>query len=1119
MKNITFINAGAGSGKTYRLTTDLARMLTQEELNPSQVILTTYTELAAAEFREKARKEILNAKDKNGKPVDTNIRIKSATQLDNAFIGTVHAISFRFIRKYWYLLNYGADIQPMSDQNQDFYMSQSISDIVTDEDNRIFRKFRETFNITDDYGHPYHLFWLPELKSIVDKMEYYDIKSVETSIGQSMALIEQVYTGKPVKELLETIAKYIPLIKERCEGLKDNARYGAKASRFLDAIKDIEHNPSKKDYLQWKGGSGKESIIDTIGSTNDGFFESEEYICAKEAYIEIPVSCDLIPTIEAYVKAIFNLAIRWQEALKKYKQENHIISFDDMEKIFLTMLTEPQFDEVQNDIRSNFRLLMVDEFQDSNPIQLKIFNRISELIAENNGESIWVGDPKQAIYGFRGSDTRFISEILSKFEFSDDGKAVPMKGDEMLGTDQLLQSWRSRPALVDFTNKIFLKPFTDSGLKEKQITLEAHYTTADDTLGSEEALYIWRTEQDKSAPRAKMLANQIKSLLDSKCMVHHKECDKPTSEMTYRDIAVLCFSNKECNDVATQLRKLGLPASCEEKNLMQCVEVYLLKTLLLFVQNPSDKMLRAELAMMLCDATTEEILNDRIQYVSGKATDEKGWDRWMDSDTNHKYAERISRLTDQTERYKRLSVYDTVVAIREELDLDNIIEKWGDTTQRRHNLSTVVNMAKAYDDICLQMGIGSSIFGFINYLTVTKAENMTDNSANTIKVITYHRSKGLEWPVVILYQLWKDFEDEKALAKNMFCGVNVCDINDKETDIFSRDHYINLFPNGIGGSSNSNLPDKIQETITAMTNGVYNIPLYGDIKKRSKEESLRLLYVGVTRAKDILVALTSKGNTRYLWSANLGIGNGDSENPFGKELGGSLVELVEKDDTEENTIAQYRQTTNTPNLNDAPLRSLSPSTISSYPDAFTKNEAVAESEERIIDMKVFSGESSDAVKGTCIHNIFAVYKEGDVDGNMQRTTQTLANFGFPNALYKQKELIIKSIEWLYCYLRREYGEPTRIKHELPLLYSIPSGQTLHGEIDLLWYYKDAEDKEKCVLIDYKTFPGRRDELDEHTQKYYPQLSAYYAALTAAGKEVTDTLIYYPVQGNIRKLQR
>ena len=83
MKNITFVNAGAGSGKTYRLTTDLARILTQDGVEPSQVILTTFTKLAASEFREKARREILNAKDESGQPINSSVRIKCATQLDN----------------------------------------------------------------------------------------------------------------------------------------------------------------------------------------------------------------------------------------------------------------------------------------------------------------------------------------------------------------------------------------------------------------------------------------------------------------------------------------------------------------------------------------------------------------------------------------------------------------------------------------------------------------------------------------------------------------------------------------------------------------------------------------------------------------------------------------------------------------------------------------------------------------------------------------------------------------------------------------------------------------------------------------------------------------------------
>lgn len=163
------------------------------------------------------------------------------------------------------------------------------------------------------------------------------------------------------------------------------------------------------------------------------------------------------------------------------------------------------------------------------------------------------------------------------------------------------------------------------------------------------------------------------------------------------------------------------------------------------------------------------------------------------------------------------------------MDIANIVEKWGDSTQRRHNLSTIVNMAKTYDDMCLQMGIGSSISGFVNYLAITKPDNQPDNFANTIKVLTYHRSKGLEWPVVILYQLWKEFGDEGNLAKSQFCGVKVCKRGNGATDIFNRHHYISLFPSGIGGAGSSTLPELMQKNIV-------NQELFIDIKSRRRKK-------------------------------------------------------------------------------------------------------------------------------------------------------------------------------------------------------------------------------------------------------------------------------------------
>ena len=158
MRNVTYINAGAGSGKTYTLTKILAEKLSERGENgkslimPSQVILTTFTELAAAEFREKARIQILEKGNFN-----------AAAQMDSAAIGTVHSVALKFIKKFWYLLDYGADIKTISERDEEFYMSQSLARVVAKEENQVhlvnFRKFRDYYDIRGNYNHPDYLFW------------------------------------------------------------------------------------------------------------------------------------------------------------------------------------------------------------------------------------------------------------------------------------------------------------------------------------------------------------------------------------------------------------------------------------------------------------------------------------------------------------------------------------------------------------------------------------------------------------------------------------------------------------------------------------------------------------------------------------------------------------------------------------------------------------------------------------------------------------------------------------------------------------------------------------------------------------------------------------------------
>ena len=183
MKNVTYINAGAGSGKTTELTKILAEKL-QKEVKPSEVILTTFTEMAAAEFRERARQKLYQSDQAD-----------IANQLDAATIGTVHSVAFSFIKKYWYLIGVSPDMKVMSEEDLQVYISQSLGDYVSEPDLQFFRQYCEFFNLrgSDNTSVDYN-FWIKALLIVIDKINTYNV-DLEESKKKNTDLIKRLFSA------------------------------------------------------------------------------------------------------------------------------------------------------------------------------------------------------------------------------------------------------------------------------------------------------------------------------------------------------------------------------------------------------------------------------------------------------------------------------------------------------------------------------------------------------------------------------------------------------------------------------------------------------------------------------------------------------------------------------------------------------------------------------------------------------------------------------------------------------------------------------------------------------------------------------------------------------------
>ena len=204
MKHVTYINASAGSGKTYTLTHKLAELIEKKVVEPEQVIMTTFTTKAADEMKDEAKKVLYEAG-----------LFEQATRLDLAMIGTVHAVANALINKYWFFLGLSPDMGVMDEDDTEFYISQSVSDLPKDDELSLLHEFCEEFEISykwnsDKTGKNYD-FWKEDLQKIIAYTTNYEMKSYERSKQESLSFIHECVRKDAktsyTKEELEAVLK------------------------------------------------------------------------------------------------------------------------------------------------------------------------------------------------------------------------------------------------------------------------------------------------------------------------------------------------------------------------------------------------------------------------------------------------------------------------------------------------------------------------------------------------------------------------------------------------------------------------------------------------------------------------------------------------------------------------------------------------------------------------------------------------------------------------------------------------------------------------------------------------------------------------------------------------
>ena len=1036
----TFISAGAGSGKTYRITTDVAKMVKDGIMDPDQVIMTTYTKAAAQELREKAKNEL------------TKLGLfREAQQMEHALIGTVHSVANTFLTKYWYLLGIMPDATAMEENELQMYRDHSLRGLLEPEDRVFLYHYAETYSIYGEHSSGINYeFWKKDLCKVLDFIQWYSI------------------SDEQLKKSLETTETFIKCLGPR-EGFSlDNPprEMNTVFKQTLNAV-NTARNSNKKTYQQEFLGAlnlnhfTSDILKGLLDIVNDRNIDTDEADIFKEWANEVLLFPPEIANDQRkYAALIFSLASRWQKEYREYKDVHHLIDFNDMEVMFLQLL---DIEEVQKDIKSRYKYLFVDEFQDSNPMQVRIFEKLSSLL-----NTVYVGDKKQAIYGFRGSDTKLTAAVADSI-----ADKVPLK-----------YSFRSVEPLVKFSNAIFSKVFNKMADEEVKLYMpdeNGNYNSVDHPLR------LWPYTDDNA------LALQIQQLI-------LREGINP------KDIAVLARTNDELDRLADELRALKVPVCRESNDIKESRTGRLMKALLTLVNAPSNQLARAEVAYLTESGYhVTKIIENRLDHLAADATRE---DYLKDVPILKRLFQLCRfRSSDKQEFPTNLLGYQSISSLVEsliiELDLYSLVQSWENAKAEETNLQVLIDLARKYEDYATKQAQPATVAGFVGFFTNQKQDGAANEDG--VRIYTYHKSKGLEWKVVVMLSLDEDAADATKIATRSMLGCHHHREQQPTKDNYNPPMTISLVRN-IYASTN----DMTKKA--AVTSRLQQHPLWKTITEDEIEEAARLLYVGVTRARNILILAPKvvDNAVSLSWFRSVGMADikqvldgGDNQDFLGVGMP-FHVERADKDnllDWPEEAVnrvhdikADYSSLDN--------MRYVQPSKVGKK----LHDIVVVNDRECRIDVRINKDE--DALMGDFIHQVFCCC-DNEISG--EQIEELRNSYGFTGENMSEPSRLLDSWKFLTDTLESHYGKAVKRHHERPFRHLDANGHIVDGYIDLIWETEDA-----YIIVDYKTCPGNYSQVFDPTKDLYAgchgeQLDCYQRALEAeGGKKVAARIIYYPV---------
>lgn len=859
-KNL-LVSAAAGSGKTAVLVERIIKLIIEDKVDIDKLLIVTFTNAAAAEMRERISRVLVRELEKDNEN-EEHLR-NQLNLLGKASISTLHAFCIQVLRKNFYSIGLDPSFK-IGDQGDLLILKQEVMEEVLEEaykesspgfhklidsysENKGDKKIEELitsiysfiqsqpdpfgwleekvemFKLTTD--ELYSSAWISELKKSI----YIDLNGVEDLIHQCLAIAESPGGPEAYIEAIQKDKNYLKLYKKNIEDYF-NGDFDREGLVFTFAkFKTIKSNdPSVILELKDKVKDIRDEYKKIIKDLSDKSILGKDI----ENYRE-----DINQMYDP-LKALYNLTLNFHKKYQERKMEKGIADFNDLEHFTLKILEN---NDIANTYKDQYKYVFVDEYQDSNLVQETIINKVR---SKNN--LFLVGDVKQSIYKFRLADpglfikkyNDYIKEENENEERIDLSKNFRSRKEILEGINYIFRKLMSEEiGDINYTPDAWLYPGADfDEINDPEIELFLIDKHEDEEEGQDDESDLELKDLSDAETEAYFIAKKIKNLL------------MENTNRSYKDIVVLLRSAKNWANVFNEVFiKEGIPVYTDDnQGYYETLEIKIFLNLLKIIDNPKDDIsLISVLRSPIGNFSTNELIE--IRKESPEKSFYEGVIEYTLNNDNH-LSQKINNFFEKINLWEKKSKYKKTEEFLWDLMIETGFFYYAGGMikgkQRQANLKFLLERAAILE----KKGMGG-LFNFIRFSEEFQKAKGEQGIAKTIgenedvvRIMTIHKSKGLEFPVVIAAAFGREFNKRDQIGDVLL-----------HKDLGLGAKYVN--------------PEKrvYRETLPQIS-----------IKKVTKIENLseemRVLYVALTRAKEKLIITGTINNiekSKVKWSRDI----------------------------------------------------------------------------------------------------------------------------------------------------------------------------------------------------------------------------------------------------------